>query len=310
VTRVLGHIHTYNEAPVIDRSLGALRAQTHPVDGILLIDNASTDGTVDRSFPSGVEVIRFAENRLTSDPIIEAMRYAEKHGYDWIWVLNGDTAPRPDCLEKLLAFHASLAPAVRDATWLLYALTEDVTTGRCNHGFYVTDRGLRTAAPRDDAPYECDATIWSGSLYRVADLAKVGMPRSDYAMDLAEIEYGYRGRLHDLRAFVHPGAVADHNIGGASMQMRTIRLGPFSLELVELKPFRCYYVVRNVLHFWLYLHRESTPATWFYCFGKVAKLTASFAVRPLSRRRQLLACVRGFVDGILARLDYKYPVWR
>jgi len=308
--RVLGHIHTFNEAAVIDRSLAALRAQSHPVDGILLIDNASTDGTLDRAFPSDVQVIRFDDNRLSSDPIIEAMQHAQKNGYDWVWILNGDTAPRPDSLAKLLALYESLEPAVRDSTWLLHALTRDAATGKCNHGFYVTDRGMRTAQPDGDAPYECDATIWSGSLYRVADLATVGMPRSDYAMDIAEIEFGYRGRLHGLRAFVHPGAICDHNIGGASMAVEPARFGPFQVELIELKPFRCYYVVRNVLHFWLYLHRNNTWASYFYCFGKVAKLTANFAVRPVTHRRQLGACVRGMLDGVLGRLDYKYPVWR
>ena len=306
MTRVLGHIHTHNESAVIDRTLAALRGQSHPVDGVLLVDNASTDGTLDREFPSDVRVVRFDENRMTSDPIIEAMRHADDEGYDWVWVLNGDTAPRADALEKLLAFYEGLDPATRESTWLLAALPVDMATGRADHGFLVTSRGLRRLD--GDVPYECDATIWSGSLYRVSAIRTVGMPRSDYAMDIAEIEYGYRGRRHGFRAFMHPGAIAEHNVGGASLTVETRSIGRLRLQLIELKPFRCYYVIRNHLHFWLFVFAEKTPITYLYCFGKAAKLTANFAIRPWSRRRQLGACLRGFADGVRQRLDYRYPV--
>jgi rhamnosyltransferase len=306
--RVLGHIHTFNEADVIDRSLAALRGQSVPVEGVLLVDNASTDGTLDREFPLDVTVVRFPDNRMTSDPIIEAMRFADARGYDWVWVLNGDTAPRPDCLATLLGFLASLPPADRDAVWLLAALPVDATTGEGVHGFRLSPRGLEQLHGAGSAPYECDAAIWSGSLYRVDAVRRVGLPRSDYRMDVAEIEYGHRGRCAGLRSFVVPAAVAEHNIGGPSVRPAPWRFGPLRLELVELAPFRCYYVARNVLHFWLYLYRDRTLVTVVYAFARVAKLTASFALRPRSRRRQLGACLRGAWDGLRGQLDFRPAV--
>jgi glycosyltransferase involved in cell wall biosynthesis len=44
--RIVGHIHTFNDEEVIDRSLHALLRQTCPVDEIILVDNGSTDGTL------------------------------------------------------------------------------------------------------------------------------------------------------------------------------------------------------------------------------------------------------------------------
>jgi len=46
--RVLAHIHTFNDADIIDRTIESVQRQTRPVDGILVVDNASTDGTLDR----------------------------------------------------------------------------------------------------------------------------------------------------------------------------------------------------------------------------------------------------------------------
>ncbi len=64
--RVLAHIHTFNDADIIDRTLDAVQTQTRPPDAVLLVDNASTDGTLDRVFPERVRVIRNLENLGTS----------------------------------------------------------------------------------------------------------------------------------------------------------------------------------------------------------------------------------------------------
>ena len=306
--KVLGHIHTFNEGHVIDRTLAALLTQSHHVDKVLLVDNASTDNTLQRDFPETVQVIRFDENRMTSDPIIKAMEYAREHGYDWVWILNGDSAPRPDSLKKLLDFYQGLDEAARARTWLVASLPIDAKTGNRDQGFYVTTRGLRRARPENnDSVYECDATIWSGSLYRMDAVNEVGMPRSDYAMDMAEIEYGYRGRRHGYRAFMHQASVLDHNVGGPSMEIAPARLGPFRFTLVELRPFRCYYVTRNVVHFWLHVYDSPGVLSTAYWVGKTAKLFLNFLVRPFTRWRQITACLRGMWDGITGRLEYRYP---
>jgi GT2 family glycosyltransferase len=305
--RVLGHIHTFNEEEVIDRSLSALLDQTYPVDEVLLVDNASTDNTLNRRFPDTVTVIRHTENMLTSAAIITAMRYAMERGYDWIWILNGDSAPRQNALEKLVELYRGFSPDLQEQVWLLATLPVDATTQRPNHGFLVTSGGLREIRPpADDAFYECDATIWSGSLYKVAAVQQVGLPRLDYPMDMAEIEYGYRGRRRGYRAFLHLGSVMDHNIAGPSLQSVEYRLGPVTVRLAELRPYRCYYVVGNVLDFWLYEYRDRTVFTYAYCLLKVAKLMASFLVRPISRRRELAACFHGVWDGVRRRINPRY----
>ena len=60
--RVLTHIHTFNDADIIDRTIAAVRRQTRPVDGILVVDNASTDGTLDRPSLQHATILRNREN--------------------------------------------------------------------------------------------------------------------------------------------------------------------------------------------------------------------------------------------------------
>src|SRR5947209_6680991 len=110
--RVLAHIQAFNDVDVIGQLLEALQRQTRRPDAILLVDNASTDGTLDKVSPEIVTVVRNSENLGPSGAIRIGFARALEQGFDWTWVLDADTVPEPDVLEKLLAFFEQL-PATR-----------------------------------------------------------------------------------------------------------------------------------------------------------------------------------------------------
>jgi GT2 family glycosyltransferase len=62
--RVLAQITTFNAVDLIDRTIEALQQQTRPVDEILVVDNASSDGTLQRPSVRNVTVIRHQEIRV------------------------------------------------------------------------------------------------------------------------------------------------------------------------------------------------------------------------------------------------------
>lgn len=80
----------------------ALRSQTAACD-ILVVNNASTDGT-DRWLDEQQDV----HSRNTGSNLGGAggfnygMRWAVETGYEYVWVMDDDTLPEPDALEKLL----------------------------------------------------------------------------------------------------------------------------------------------------------------------------------------------------------------
>src|SRR5713226_4025600 len=108
--KVLAYLHTYNDAEVIDDTVRALCEQTYPIPEILLIDNASTDGTLDRAFPSKVTIIKNDQNLGTSGAVAAGMKYALLHGYDWIYILDADSSPGPDAIANLLRCYGNLSP--------------------------------------------------------------------------------------------------------------------------------------------------------------------------------------------------------
>src|ERR1700731_4469141 len=109
--RVLAHIHTMNDADVVEQLLEALRRQTRPPEAILVVDNASTDGTLNRTFPENVRIIRNPENLGTSGTVRIGLAHGLEHGFHWVWLFDADSVPEPDVLEKLLTFFESLPAA-------------------------------------------------------------------------------------------------------------------------------------------------------------------------------------------------------
>ena len=93
---------TYNRLELLRQCVEALRTQTSSCD-ILIVDNASTDGT-DQWLASQPDLHyrNTGSNLGGAGGFNFGMRWAVEAGYDYVWVMDDDTLPQPDALEKLL----------------------------------------------------------------------------------------------------------------------------------------------------------------------------------------------------------------
>ncbi len=106
---------TYNRFDLLSLTIQALLAQTRQVDAIVLLDNGSTDGTYEKLLASGldlsrVDYVRLEPNRGPARGFWQGMSYAHAGGADWVWVMDDDVLPDPDCLETMLAALPKLPP--------------------------------------------------------------------------------------------------------------------------------------------------------------------------------------------------------
>lgn len=306
--RVLAHIHTFNDTEVIEQAVAALLAQTRPPDAIVVVDNGSTDATLAREFPELVTVIRHAENLGTSGGVRTGLGHALAHGFDWTLLLDADSVPEADAIETLLAFYDGLDAAARQRVCFLSCavLTE---AGQYFHWpMRFTDAGGAPAtADPASGHYRCDSAIWSGSFYRMAAVARIGLPSDDYVLDWAELEYGYRALELGFESYMVAGARLRHDVGrGSGVEPRSLGLGRFRLKLFEVAPHRCYYRARNGIYFWLYQCRRRRPRNVAGALYRALLFAGNFALRPLSHRRQLAACLRGIRDGVSGHLERRY----
>jgi GT2 family glycosyltransferase len=306
--KVLGYIHSYNDEEVIDSSVRALLEQSYHLDEVLLVDNASTDGTLRRAFPQRVTVIRHPENWGTSGAVSTGLRYALANNYDWIWLLDADSAPRRNALEQLFDRYRSFAPDLQQQTWLLASLPVNAFANVPRHASIFTEGGYREVQPLADQPfYECDATIWSGSLYNLSAVQRVGLPSEDYVLDVGENEYAYRGKRMGYRSFVDQLSIVEHNISGqSSMSMVHYRLGPWHFPLIAYPPIRLYYTTRNILYFWLHEYHHGSILQLLRLSPWVLRYLAKLLLFSRKRWPEVLACTRGTKDGLFKNMHHRY----
>jgi rhamnopyranosyl-N-acetylglucosaminyl-diphospho-decaprenol beta-1,3/1,4-galactofuranosyltransferase len=107
--RVVAVVVTWNRRELLLEALAAVQAQTHAPDLVIVVDNASTDGTVAavRSRFPAVQVAELDANYGGAGGFAYGMGLALEAGADLIWLMDADAMPEPGALLALLAARAS-----------------------------------------------------------------------------------------------------------------------------------------------------------------------------------------------------------
>ena len=106
INRILAAIVTYDRRELLLECIEALRRQTCKDFDILVIDNASTDGTEEALRPliddKTILYRRMKRNTGGAGGFNAAMRYAVMAGYDYVWVMDDDAEPQREALEEMV----------------------------------------------------------------------------------------------------------------------------------------------------------------------------------------------------------------
>ena len=291
-TIVAAVLVTYNRQRLLGECLSALLGQTHPLDCIILIDNASTDGTTEWLQAQGylhhrqINYLRLPENRGGAGGFHAGVHYGLTHGYDWLWLMDDDACPEPDALAQLFNRHphpqhlyGSTAIASSDPQHRLCWPT-------------TTPDGFRLESQTDltDPLLEIQSLTFLGLFIHRQLIQQIGLP--DAAMFLAgdDIDYCERARKTGARLFLVVGSRLHHPLP----PRRTITLAGRQLYNLILPPWKRYYDVRNRLliarrHYGYRLWTETLP-------GLLIRLIDSLCHDP-DRWQQLTAYLRAFHDG-------------
>jgi GT2 family glycosyltransferase len=103
--RVVAVVVSYNRRDLLLECLGALRAQSRPLDAVVVIDNASHDDS------AAAVSAKFAEVHLLPLPVnvggaggfsVGIAQAIDSHSADLVWVMDDDTIPTSTALERML----------------------------------------------------------------------------------------------------------------------------------------------------------------------------------------------------------------
>jgi GT2 family glycosyltransferase len=195
---VVAVVVTYNRHELLVRCLEALAAQSHPVARVVVVDNASTDGTLEHVRASGVaervelRYVRLRRNGGGAEGFHYGVREALRSDADWIWLMDDDCEPAPDALEALLgapcARHpdaAVLAPVVEDDRGRVLPINRGHVRARW---FFAP---LVAASPEEHAA-DCariEFCSFVGPLVRTSAARRTGPPMREMFIRFEDVEY-------------------------------------------------------------------------------------------------------------------------
>lgn len=109
--RVAAVVVTFNRLEKLKRVVSAIEAQETRPDRLVIVDNASTDGTAEylAALESDleVEVVSLATNTGGAGGFSMGMRTGYAAGADFVWIMDDDCYPQPNALSKLVSGLAS-----------------------------------------------------------------------------------------------------------------------------------------------------------------------------------------------------------
>jgi GT2 family glycosyltransferase len=291
---------SYNRSKVALRCLECLLGQSRKLFRIVVAENNSTDNTRDEiqaRFGDNPEVdlVVLPDNLGNSGGIRIAMQRALNEGADAVWILDDDSWPHPDSLEKLLVDYTGAAvfsslvldPAKKDLSWP-YMLT------RTKHRLAGTLESL----PKQDL-FEVRGA-WLGSLVSRSILESAGLPDERLFIRGEDEEFPLRIKQHGYRFFCVKNSILDH-----PAPQRLIRLHLFGVNFFyepHLAAWKAYYMVRNRV----FIYRKYSRST----LEGLAKAAASVflaiciaLLRDDQKFKRVLVYLRAGWHGLTNRVE-------
>lgn len=181
---VFAVVLTYNRKDLLKRSLDAIYAQTRRCDAVIVIDNASSDGTESMLLAAGypgLQLYVLSHNIGASGGFSAGFRLAFQEGADFVWMMDDDVIAGPEALQRLMEADALLESQSTERAFLLSTA--------------FTESGLITNSPSvDNRRNRIDYETWPLTLehgllpVRRATFVSILVPRAtldEYGLPIA-----------------------------------------------------------------------------------------------------------------------------
>jgi GT2 family glycosyltransferase len=268
-------ILNWNNACDTLECLASVAQLDHDNYRVLVMDNASTDGSVDilRSRVPDIEILVSHENLGYAAGNNVAIHHALQHGADYVLILNNDTLVAPSMLRLLLEAIkrspdiAMVGPTMYCTTPMdkLFAAGSFVDWQRgdlCHRGMFQSP-GVYVQCQDAEA---VDFIVGCGVLVRREAIQAVGVYDPRYYLNFEDVEWAIRMKRHGYQILYVPQAVMWHKV---------------SATLGQGSPANTYYMTRNALHF--FWTNSPTPLRWLPVMqitARTIRTMAAWSIKP------------------------------
>ncbi|AVZ84751.1 glycosyl transferase [Acinetobacter sp. WCHA45] len=290
---VFAVVVTYNRKQLLMQCLTALANQTQSLSKIIIVDNASTDGTLQELHQSGLlenpcmQLLSLAQNTGGAGGFSAGMQYAFEQGADYVWMMDDDAMPYLTALEELMKYatpqhiYASLAIQDQQISWEMTVKNGDIW--RATHN------------PADIlAEMEVYSLPFLGFMIHREIVEKIGLPDTSFFIAADDTEYCLRAKQAGFKLYLTGQSLIEH----PKAQHQEYKILGKKINYVSLPPWKRYYDTRNRIfiakkYFGFKLYSQTIPSILF-------RLCISMLVEK-NKYLQLKAYYLGLYDGLTAQ---------
>ena len=274
---------TYNRLALLKECLDAISRQTYQVSSIIVVNNASTDGTTEflqQIVDKQLVVKSFEKNIGGAGGFAEGISIATKMGVDAIWIMDDDTIPQADALHylvRILSNKKNIGFVNSKVVWTDGSIHQMNIPGYVHHD----DLGGGIYAVR--------SASFVSLLVPSKIVREVGLPYREFFIWVDDAEFtsrivkaGYKGYFTTSSVVVHKTATNY----GASIKTATLE-----------SAWKFYYYMRNGM----FASRGEKPwIVWFFKHLNHLRLDIHRTRNMDPKLKTLLKknLWRGFVDGL------------
>lgn len=307
---------TFNRKTLLVEAIEALLNQTYPLTGIVVIDNASSDGTEayleERGFLSHptVRYVKLDENLGGAGGFHHGVELAMAQKPDWVWIMDDDAEPNADALEKISAYFADpsiacVAPIVIDCDGVVdtYSGHRAFMKSKSDASLSSFTRPLEGTDLQTTATIDIDHCSFVGPCIKGTAIEQVGLPEKRFFIHFDDTYYSMLLAKVGRIVLVPTAAIHHKEAGKAG-----ISIGQVYGKRYDIVPFSSlwlrYFGYRNAI--WL-ATRGIIPVS----YGRIAMRHLVMLMGTLKYDDHKLARLwfwnQALIDGLLGRFNNHKP---
>jgi len=292
---------TFNRKALLAECLDALLQQTRPLDMILVIDQASSDGTAEMLQQKGyrdLDQICYLRSEVNSGGAGGFHRGVESAflgGFDWIWIMDDDAIAHPDALQQMIQWTAEPGVAA-------IANSKIRLDGTLDEG-HLERTGARL---QNGGPALLSFSSFVGLMIHRRVVEKIGFPKAELFLQGDDTEYCRRLHRAGHIVFAEDAVLVHKEVRRPIATVQ--RFGrPFTIYPTDQFCFHFYFLWRNRI--WIETHDQGLrPARIFWLGRKMFRMLLRTCVidrQDLGLRIGIL--LKAFKDGLLGKFDNEFP---
>ena len=211
-------IPNYNGKKFMEPCLTSLADQTYKDFRILVVDNASTDGSIEflQTHYPDVEIIQLKENYGFSKAVNTGIQHSKS---PFVILLNNDTVADKNYVKEMVKAIETSKQVFSVSSKMIQMYHPDLIDS-AGDLYTILGWGICRGSGRPVSNYTTSDTVFSAcagaAIYRRSLFQKIGYFDENHFAYLEDIDVGYRAKIYGYKNMYCPNAVVYHVGSGTS----------------------------------------------------------------------------------------------